>query len=50
MLESYCNGIESDVTAVKRKTGEEYHFWLERKVVAAKKLMAEANKAGRMKR
>jgi hypothetical protein len=44
VLERYCNGSETEIQAVKRKTDEEFHFWLERKVKAAKEAAAQQRK------
>lgn len=44
MLEIYCNGVESEIERVKRKTDEEFHFWLEKKIKAAKRMEAQAKK------
>jgi hypothetical protein len=44
MLDVYCGGIESEVEQVKRKTDEEFYFWLDKKIKAAKKAQAEAQK------
>jgi len=43
-VEGYCNGNESDVAQVKKKTAEEFYMWLERKVKQAKKLEVESKK------
>lgn len=44
MLEIYCNGVESEIEKVKRKTDEEFYFWLEKKIRAAKRAEAQAKK------
>lgn len=35
-LERWCNGLESECELVKRKTGEEYHMWLDKKIREAR--------------
>lgn len=44
LLEVYCNGIESEIDKVKRKTDEEFHFWLEKKIKSARRMEAQAKK------
>ena len=45
MLDIYCNGVESEVDKVKRKTDEEFHFWLEKKIKAARTAIKQKQKA-----
>lgn len=42
MLDIYCGGVESEIDKVKRKTDEEFHFWLEKKIRAAKRAQKAA--------
>ncbi len=44
-VDFYCNGSESDVQKVSSMTCEDFHFWLERKVKAAKAQKAAVEKA-----
>jgi hypothetical protein len=37
LVDNYCKGVQTDIEVVRRKTDEEFHFWLEAKVIAAKK-------------
>lgn len=41
LVNHYCNGVQTDVDKVKVKTDEEFHFWLEAKVNAARKAEAQ---------
>ena len=46
-VDGYCDGSAAEADLVKSKTAEEFHFWLERKIKAAKRLEAELKKTKR---
>jgi hypothetical protein len=46
-LDIYCEGSEVDKNAVKIKTGEDYHIWLEGKVKRAREMEKAIKKQGK---
>ena len=46
-MEAYCEGSVAEAELVKTKTAEEFHFWLERKIKAAKRVEVELKKTKR---
>lgn len=46
-MSNYCGGVESDIEKVKRKTNEEFHFWLERKAAEARASEPKKKRTGK---